>query len=261
MLLELDVATIVFEIVNFLLLAYLLHRFFFRPVMERVQKRADEKAGLLEELRQKKDQATALRQQLDSELAGINQQADRVVEQSREQAETERMALLDNTRTEAEQIRQEAQRDASTIKQRAIIGFQEDIVDAVLDICSQVICKTIPTEVHGVLIKQLEERIWALGREEMDRVETIRQSLQHRMPTVNIISAQPLTPEQHHQLSQTFAALADHDVNLEIQVDDELIAGLRIRLGDTVMDNSVADKLDSLRDTVLTTVEQDMIYA
>lgn len=260
MLLKLDVATIVFEIVNFLLLAYLLYRFFFRPVMERVQQRADKKVQLLEELREEKAQVAHLRQQLDRELADINQQADHVIKQLREEAETERSELLEDTRTEAEHIRRDAQLDATSIKQRAIIDFQEDLVVTVLDICSQVISKAIPSDVHPALVTQLVERIWALGREEMDQVETIRRSLQHRMSTVEVTSAQTLTPEQQRQLAQTFSALADRDVQMQIQVDANLIAGLRIRLGDTVMDNSVADKLTSLRDVVLTTVRQEVIH-
>lgn len=260
MLLELDAATIIFEIVNFLVLVYLLHRFFFRPVMQRVQQRADEKMRLLEAANEDRAKTATTRVQLERELTEIDQRADEVVAQAREQMETERMELMEAAREESERIRHEAETDAASIRQQAIASLQEDIVDTVLDVSSQVIGQAIPSEAHNALVKQLEERVWELGRTEMHQVEMIRRSLQDRSPTVYITTAHMLTPEQQRQLAQTFSALADRDVNQEIEVDSSFVVGLRIRLGDIVMDNSLAGKLEDLRDNTLATIEQEITH-
>ncbi|MCZ7666917.1 MAG: hypothetical protein M5U34_06695 [Chloroflexi bacterium] len=56
-----DLATIIFEIVNFLLLSVLLYYFLLRPVLRRVQERADEKERLMQELAQEREAAAALK--------------------------------------------------------------------------------------------------------------------------------------------------------------------------------------------------------
>jgi len=60
--LELDIPTIIFEIANFLILSVLLYHFLFKPVMLKVQIRADEKARLLQEIDESNLEASRLRE-------------------------------------------------------------------------------------------------------------------------------------------------------------------------------------------------------
>ncbi|HEC33912.1 MAG TPA: hypothetical protein ENI37_04275, partial [Chloroflexi bacterium] len=61
--------------------------------------------------------------------------------------------------------------------------------------------------VHDSLVQQLSDRIWELGRSEMERVETFRRSLGDRAPTAYVTTARPLSPEQQGLLARTFTAL------------------------------------------------------
>ena len=55
-------------------------------------------------------------------------------------------------------------------------------------------------------------------------------------------------------LARTFSALADRNVNLDIDIDPALVAGARVRLGDLVIDNSLSGELNALE----TGVERDL---
>jgi F0F1-type ATP synthase delta subunit len=48
---------------------------------------------------------------------------------------------------------------------------------------------------------------------------------------------------------QTLNALVDDEVELDIEKDPELICGLSVRVGDVVINNSIAAKLDSILDS------------
>ena len=93
-----------------------------------------------------------------------------------------------------------------------------------------------------------------LGREvsviEVDRVNAVRMSLRGTDPIVHIQSAEPLTSSQMQRLAQTFSALVDHSVQLDQEIDPSLGAGLRVRIGDLMIENSLTDQLDTLRDKV-----------
>ena len=52
------------------------------------------------------------------------------------------------------------------------------------------------------------------------------------------------------KLVNTFNALTDKEVDIEISLQPELIAGIRARIGDIVLDNSVGAQLNSLRDDI-----------
>jgi hypothetical protein len=89
-----------------------------------------------------------------------------------------------------------------------------------------------------------------MGQRDMQRVETIRRSLGERSPTVEVVTAKPLSSDQQAALVRTFSALADRNVGLHQQVDSDLYVGLRVRLGDVVTDHSIAGQLDALRERV-----------
>jgi F0F1-type ATP synthase membrane subunit b/b' len=248
--LELDLATIIFETLNFLALILLLYHFLFRRVMRNVKARAAEKERLLREAEQDRREAAKTKAELKAQLAGADEEAAAIVAKAQAQAESERTALIQQTQTEVERILAEAHVDAYRTRQQAIDDFHEDMINTILDISGWVVGHTAPQELHNILVQQLSDRVWDFGRNGIEQVEMIRRSLRDRSPTVFITTAQPLTAEQQSQLVDTFSALVDQNVKLEVQTDSALAVGLRVRVGDTVLDNSITGQLDALRDDI-----------
>ena len=245
-----NLTTVLFEILNFLVLAFLLYRFLFRPVMRSVKARAAEKAKLIQQVRQEREHVEALRAELEERLRSAEAEAAAIITGAKEQAEADRATLLQETGAEVQRLLSEAQVDAYQLKRQAIDEFHEELLDAVLEVSGLVIGRVAPSELHDALVKQLYDRIWELGRSEMERVETLRRSLGERTPTVVARTAKPLSPEQQGQLVRTFTALADRNVNVDLKVEPALGIGVRVRIGDIVVDNSVAGKLEELRSSV-----------
>jgi F-type H+-transporting ATPase subunit b len=248
--LNLDFATIAFQIANFLAMVVLLYYFLFRPAMGRVKERRAEKEQLAREAAQDREEAEKLRAELEARLAEADEEADEIITEAQRRAEEERKALLEETRAEAERILAEAHTDAHRLRRQAVEDFHDELLDAILDISGQVIGRVAPPEVHDKLVEQLNDRIWELGRSDMERVEAFRVSLGDRAPTAYVTSARDLSSEQQGELARTLTALADRHVNLELKTDPSLAAGLRVRLADIVVDNSVAGQLDGLREEV-----------
>lgn len=258
--LELDIPTIAFEILNFLILSFVLYRFLFLPVMRNVQKRASEKEQLLHELDENRDQAARLRGDLETRLANIEQEITETIAQAQEKLENERREILQWAEKEAERILTEAQAEALQIQQRAMAEFHDELLEAILESSGLIIRQIAPQELHDTLVQQLNDRIWEFGRgDEIQHVEAIRRSLGERTPTVYATSARPLSPDQQRLLLRTFSALADHDVHLEMKTDPYLVAGLRVRLGDLSMDNSISAQLAGLREDVSTALKEHVL--
>jgi len=256
--LNLSWATIIFQIANFLLLVILLNHFLFQPVMRRVAQRRAEKERLLSELKQEREEAARLRAEWEARLARAEEEAAALIAQAQEKAETERLALLQEAQVEVARILAEAHTDAHQQRRLAIDSFHDELLDAILELSGQLIARTAPPEMHDSLVKQLNDRIWELGRSQMQRVEAFRRSLGNREPTAHVTTARPLSPEQQGLLARTLTALADRHVNLDLRTDPSLAGGLRVRLGDTIVDNSIAGQLAGLREQVSTALKERM---
>jgi F-type H+-transporting ATPase subunit delta len=92
----------------------------------------------------------------------------------------------------------------------------------------------------------------------MRQVRNIRDSLVEQTPTVYITTAKILSPEQQRSLVRTFGALADKNISMDIEVDPELIAGIRARIGDLVVENSLAVDLNELRSEVVSALKESV---
>ena len=258
--LNLDIWTVTFQIINFLALAGLLYYFLFRPVTRNMKARAAEKERLDREIAQNREQAAQLRAELQARLAHAEEEAAAIIAKSGDQAASNRKVVLQEAQTEVERILVEAQADAQQLRGQAVDDFHEELLDAILEISGHVIGQAAPSEVHDALVQQLSDRIWELGRNEIARVEAFRRSLGERAPTAYVTTAHPLSPEQQGLLAGTFTALADRNVNLDLSTDPELAAGMRVRLGDFVIDNSIAGQLAEFREAVSVALKERVAY-
>jgi F-type H+-transporting ATPase subunit delta len=64
-------------------------------------------------------------------------------------------------------------------------------------------------------------------------------------------SASPLTDTETAALEKKIAGMTGRTVDLRVEVDDSLIGGLTVRVGDTLYDASVRGRLERLRDRLV----------
>lgn len=57
----------------------------------------------------------------------------------------------------------------------------------------------------------------------------------------------PLTEEQRSRLGAALARIYGHEVHLNVEIDPDVLGGVRVAIGDEVIDGSVASRLDDAR--------------
>jgi vacuolar-type H+-ATPase subunit H len=209
-------------------------------------------------MEQERQTAAERRAELEARLAQVEEEAGAILDRAEEEARTERITLLQQTQAEVERILAGAHIEAGQVQQQATQTYHHELVETVLQTSLRMIERVAPPELHDGLVKQLNDQVWALGQNGMRQVQTIRRSLEDRAPTVSITTARPLSPEQQGLLLSTFTALADREVKLETETDPALVAGLRVRMGDTVIDHSMAGKVAELHRDVSQAMAADL---
>lgn len=256
--LDINLVTILAEIFNFLVLAVALYFILFKPIVKRMDENARKRAALLTMAQKKDDQAQENLSLIEERLENIDQEIEVHLEKAQAQIQAESDVLLEATQKEAEKILFEAEKEAAKLQQQEIEDFHEELIDTILNISKQVLIKTTPPVVHDNLVEELVEKIWDLGKRDMRQVRSVRDSLAERIPTVHIASAKALSPDQQRSLIRTFSALADRNVNMEIDIDPALIAGVRVRIGDLIVENTLAMELADTKTDLATTIDESM---
>ena len=256
--LDIDLVTILAEIINFLILAAALYFLLFKPTVKRINQRAAEKDALLSEIQEKAAEVEQKRIEIENQLATIDAEIETRLEAAYQQAKKESTSLLEMTQKEAEKILAEAENEAEKRQLQEITEIQENLVGTILNISGRILQKSTPDGTHSKLIEDLNAEIWDLGKSDMRQVRNIRDSLVEQTPTVYITTAKVLSPEQQRSLVRTFGALADRNISMDIEVDPELIAGVRARIGDLVVENSLAVELNELKSEVVSALKESV---
>ena len=258
--LDLDISTIVFQVLNFVALAALLYWFLLKPVMRKVQERATEKERLMHEAALEHERASQARAALEERLAHAEEEAAAIINSAEERIEAARRSLVEEAYKESERILEEAHDEERRLRQQALAESYDDILNVIIELSGTAIGRAAPPELHDHLVKRLRDSIYELGRSDIARVEDFRRALGDRTPAVSIVTARSLTPEQQGVLVRTMTALADRHVDLEVKTDPALVAGVRVRVGDMLIDSSIAGDLAELREGVAKALENRLLY-
>jgi F-type H+-transporting ATPase subunit b len=253
---DINITTIILEIINFLVLTALLFHFVFRPVIRRVEARAAEKERLRREILAEREETARLKDEMEALLANVHDEVNEIVTQAETRIDREQRSLVRSAQEEADRILNEAQTQAQEMQQHALEQFHERLLDSIISISARVVSKASPQELHDSLFQQLNDRIWELGRSDIRQVNRLRRSLGERAPVVHVETARELTTEQRRKLISTFSALADRSVELETNLNPDLAAGVSVRLGDIIVNSSIAAQLTELREEVAEMLER-----
>ena len=147
--LNLDLPTIIFQIINFLVFFAVLYWLLFKPVMAGLQKRREERDHLQRELERERQAVAVRRAELDERLSNVEEEAANLMALAREKAEEEQVSLLQEAKQEVEQILVEAQADAYRVRSQAVDAFQTDLVDAILDVSGIVTTSQTVSTMHS----------------------------------------------------------------------------------------------------------------
>jgi F-type H+-transporting ATPase subunit b len=181
----------------------------------------------------------------------------RQAEAARANAEAERQKILDGARAEAQKIRAEAnqqaeqtaakmradaQAEAEKIKADALAGLSGERDKMLSELRGQIAALAIAAS-NKLIGESLDRRRQeSLIADFFAKVPAdVRVGLSGVAGEAEVFSAVPLTPEEQSRVkSELSLGVAS------FKVDPRLLGGLRVRVGDKVVDGSVAAQLESL---------------
>lgn len=248
--LDIDFTTVIFQVANFLILVVLLYFLLFKKILKRAENRKDELNHIRQAAEENFLESEKIRSELEGSINNFNSNLEEHISDAKSELEVIRHQVVSEIKSESEQIFLQTQDDVNLAQKQSIHDFHLKILGVALEVSKKLLAGSTTIEIHENLIKQITESVWEKGKKEMRQVETIRKSLVDREPTLFVTTAIPISKELQGSIIRTFSALADKNINLEINQDKSLISGARIRLGDYIVENSLSSKLEEIKDSV-----------
>jgi F-type H+-transporting ATPase subunit b len=245
--LDLDGATLLFQIVNFLVLLWLLNRFLFRPLRQKLGERRTTISDTLQNARDQEVEAAQLRKIWEERQRQAELQAEEILQQAQREAEERRAELLEEARLQMDRLMEDMRSDLERQRDELLAVSYDDILDAIINLSGNVVQSVTTRRTHDDLVTNFAASIFQMPQ---SAVEEYRRLMVGRVPTAFVTTPVPLTPDQTRTLADTLSSLIDRRVELQVHVEPELVAGLQVRLADKLIDNSVRNQLNRIRERV-----------
>jgi F-type H+-transporting ATPase subunit b len=235
--------TVVAQVINFLILVWLLKRFLYKPILHAIDEREKGIAALLAQAEAKKAEAQRERDDFQHKNETFDQERAALLKKATVEANGERQRLLDAARTDADSLRAKRQ-DALRKEQRNL---------------SQEITRWTQKQVFAITRKtladlattSLEER---MGDVFVQRLRALTGAAKEQMAAALKTSTQParvrsafdLPPEQHSAIHKALNETFSADIHIQFETVPELVSGIEFSTNGQKVAWSISDYLEMM---------------
>jgi len=237
---EFNVSTFILEIINFLILIWILQRLFYKPLLEVIAKRKQTIDQALGDAKTVHLQAEEQRSLYENRQKLWEQEKQAALTALYQQIEVERRTQMDRLNTDLEQERQKARITLTRQQQELQQQAEKQALQNGAKFAGMLLQQSAGPELELRLMTMLMDNLTTLP-------EACRLCLQmlgtKKSVPVKITSAYPLTANLQQQLEQKLGLLINSQINFQYHQDAELIAGLRIDIGAWVLNANLQHEL------------------
>lgn len=228
-----------FQVFNFLIVMVLLTAWAYRPIVNALENRKNKIAQSLEDARIAAEARSNAEAEARSILAKAQSEAAERVREATLRAESATEDVRRQAEVEAQKIREQAIADATLERDRILGDLRSQIASLSIAATQKLIGEALDERRQRVLIDEFFSGMRGGKVAVLEGAET-------RGASAEIISALPLTDQEKESVRQEITGKVGAQT-VAFRVDPSILGGLVVKVGDKVMDASVAGKLENLR--------------
>jgi len=220
-----DWFTVCAQVVNFLILVWLLKRFLYKPVLRAIDEREKRIAAQVHEAEEKNAEARKEQQELQRKNAEFEQQRSAMLEKALAEADEERRRLLEDARNESVQARARWQETLSdeqeTIARDMADRVRQEVVAVSRKALGDLASVTLEERICAVFVQRLQR----LGGDDRARLSS---ALAGASRPAIVRTGFELPPAGRDVVTRTLGGVLGVEVRTEFKVAPELVGGIEL---------------------------------
>ena len=165
-----DWKTVAAELINFLLLVWLLNRFLFKPTLAIVKERDEKIRAELEDADRQKKEAHRERETLTEEKEAVTSQKSALLKTAVDEARQEKERLLRDAHNEYTSLRTTLHAHAEEDKKRLLSEFKETIEDEVFRLARTTLAGLSSISLEEQMVVQFAQRVHQMTPEDKQQI-------------------------------------------------------------------------------------------
>ena len=158
------ISDVVITGINIFILFFALSYLLFNPARDYLEKRRNKIAGDLQNAKENKEEALALKAEYESRLREINKEGEQILDEARKKAKKQEAEIVAEAREEAGRILARADREIELEKKKALEDVKQEMVSIASMMAAKAMAASIDVKIQDALIeetlKEMGERTW-----------------------------------------------------------------------------------------------------
>lgn len=235
--------TVVAQIVNFLILVWLLRRFLYKPVLRAIEKREKRIAAELEEADKKKAEAEKQQKEFQKKNSEIEAQRNSLLENATKEAEKEQQRLLEEARTKYEELKSRLEKSLEEEQEQLAAEVKNKTRQEVFAIARKVLedlaSRSLEEQITLVFLRKLGE---LTEEEKQNFISTVKPEAGPLL----LKSAFKIKPEQQENIRKSLQDTLKRDFQLKFEIKPEIISGIELSADGYKLSWSIEDYLHAI---------------
>ncbi len=247
-----DWFTVIAQIINFLVLVYLLKRFLYGPIIRAMDEREKKIALSLEGARKKKDEADLEAKDYRRKNREFDKHREEMFSQIREEADVRRKDLINEARDRVdadrirwyEAIRKEKEAFLQDLRRRA--------AKQTCAISRRVLKDMADVDLEDHIIHVFIERLLSLNK---DEIEALKKSIHQSPQKIRVCSAFEISEKMAGKVIEVLRNQTNGHVDVQFEVSPDIICGIELKFQGSKISWNVDDYLETLEKSLLAALE------
>lgn len=238
--------TFVLQVINFLILAWLLQRFLYKPVRQVLEKRRALVDDKLKEAEKAKEAAEKERKNLEAANAEFKAEREKRMAKLHSVLAAEKDNILAGARAEAEKVIEQARQRMESERIESLEELKKEIADLAAEMAAKILTER-PRDNQSAL-QQFKGFVSGLSDDELRR---LRRGGREDGSPVEVVTAEPLDPSEQATWKDEIATLVGAEADIAFEVDKSLLGGAEVRLPQAAIKLSLSDALAKFKESIL----------
>ncbi len=250
---NIDLFTLVAQIVNFLILLVALKLLLYGRIVRVMDEREERIAARLNEAEQREQQAEGEKASYQEKRREVEQEREAILAEARDEADENRRAFMDQAREETEKAKARWQESIREERKEFLRELRRRAGERIVGVSRRVLADLADEDLERQVAATFIERLRRLGEDES---AAMAESAREAGGRIAIRSAFELPEEMREKLRGAIQDVVTEDGHVAFRTDTELLCGIDLRAGGRKLSWSFDSYLDALEDSVADLIEQ-----
>ncbi len=245
--------TVIAQIINFLILVWLLKKFLYKPVLDAIDAREKKIVSRLEDAKTKKEEAKKEQDEFNEKNKQFDEQKKELMDKAIADTKVQKDKLMDDAKKDVDAIHDKQQKALKDMQEDLKKDLAQKTQKEIFDISRKALTDLASVSLEEQAVKVFVSRIEELKDKEK---EQFIDAFKSDSSPVLIQSAFEFHKKQQTEIKKAVDEILGKETEFEFKTSPALISGIELEANGYKLSWNISAYLDSLQDSVSETIKE-----